>query len=132
MSDELIPLPQYLNDLATEIFDISMQIHKTLGPGLLESVYEKCFCYELAKRNIRFVSQKEVPVHYQNLRVDSGLRIDLMVEDSVIVELKAQENYHKLWEAQLLSYLRLSGKRLGLIVNFNVLLIKNGVKRIVL
>ncbi len=122
----------YQEELGKQVVDIAFQIHKTLGPGLLESVYEKCFCYELNKRNIRFVTQKKVPIVYDNINFEEGLRLDLLIENLVIVELKAQENYHPVWEAQLLSYLRLTGKKLGFIINFTVPLIKDGIKRMVL
>ncbi len=118
--------------LAKEIVDISYQIHKQLGPGLLESVYEKCFCYELTKREIGFLKQKAVPIMYESLKIDDGLRLDLLIEDVIIIELKALENYHPIWEAQLLSYLKLTGKRLGFLINFHVPLIKDGIKRIIL
>jgi GxxExxY protein len=118
--------------LATQIVDIAIKIHKELGPGLLESVYEKCFVYELADRGINFQRQKEVPIIYRNLNVEDGLRLDILVDDLVIVELKAQENYHPVWEAQLLSYLKLTEKRLGLLINFHVSLMKNGIKRLIL
>lgn len=96
-----------------QIVDIAVRIHKELGPGLLESVYSKCFYYELVNRNINYEKQKEVPIFYQSLIIDEGLRLDLLVEDLIIIELKAQENYHPVWEAQLLSYLKLTNKRLG-------------------
>ena len=111
-----------------EIVDIAFQLHRTLGPGLLENVYESCFCYELGKRNLQFVTQKKVPIVYDNIVFDDGLRLDLLVEDMIIVELKAQENYHPVWEAQLLSYLRLTNKQLGYIINFTVPRIKDGIK----
>jgi GxxExxY protein len=114
-----------------EIVDIAFQLHSKLGPGLLEKVYESCFCYELGKRNLRFVTQKKVPIVYDNIMFDDGLRLDLLVEDRIIVELKAQENYHPVWEAQLLSYLRLTNKQLGYIINFTVPRIKDGIKRMV-
>ncbi len=118
--------------LGKQIVDIAYQIHKTLGPGLLEKVYEACFCYELAKRNIRFIQQQKVPVVYDDILFEEGLRLDLLVDDLVIVELKAQENYHPVWEAQLLSYLKLADKHLGYLINFTVPLIKDGIKRMVL
>lgn len=118
--------------IAKQIVDIAIKIHKELGPGLLESVYAKCFYYELTKRNIPFVKQQEVPIIYQALRIDDGLRLDLLVNDLVIVEFKAQENYHPVWEAQLLSYLKLTKKRFGFIINFHVPLMKNGLKRMIL
>ena len=118
--------------LASKLVDISIGIHKELGPGLLESVYGKCFYYEMTKRGIFFEKQKEVPIIYQSLRIDDGLRLDLLLDDLVIVEFKAQENYHPVWEAQLLSYLKLTKKRLGFIINFHVPLMKDGIKRIIL
>ena len=118
--------------LATQIVDIAIKIHRELGPGLLESVYAKCFYYELIKRESQFVKQKEVPIIYQTLQIDDGLRLDLLIEDLIIIELKAQENYHPVWEAQLLSYLKLTNKRLGFLVNFHVPLMKDGIKRIIL
>ncbi len=118
--------------LGKQIVNIAFSIHKHLGPGLLESVYEKCFCYELSNRHIIFFRQKEVPIIYNTLKIDDGLRLDLLVEDLVIIELKAQENFHPVWEAQTLSYLKLTQKRLGFLINFHVPLIKDGIKRIVL
>jgi len=125
-------LTEHEEYLAKQIVDISFRIHKELGPGLLESVYAKCFYYELFNREINFERQKEVPVIYQALKIDDGLRLDLLVDDSVIVEFKAQENYHPVWDAQILSYLKLTGKRLGFLINFHVPLIKDGIKRIIL
>jgi GxxExxY protein len=118
--------------LATQIVDIAIKIHKGLGPGLLESVYEKCFVYELQERGINFQRQREVPIIYKSLHIEDGLRLDLLVDDLVIIELKAQENYHPVWEAQLLSYLKLTEKRLGLLVNFHVPIMKSGIKRLIL
>ena len=118
--------------LAKQIVDIAIKIHRELGPGLLESVYAKCFYYELVKRDIQFIKQKEVPIIYQTLQIDDGLRLDLLIEDLIIIELKAQENYHPVWEAQLLSYSKLTNKRLGFLVNFHVPLMKDGIKRIIL
>jgi GxxExxY protein len=122
----------YREEIGKQVVDIAFQIHKALGPGLLESVYEKCFCYELTKRGIQFVTQKKVPILYDSIIFEEGLRLDHLIEDLVIVELKAQENYHPVWEAQLLSYLKLTGKHLGYIINFTVPLIKDGIKRMVL
>ena len=118
--------------LAKQVVDIAINIHKELGPGLLESVYAKCFYYELNKRNISFIKQQEVPIIYQTLRIDDGLRLDLLIENLIIIEFKAQENYHPVWEAQLLSYLKLAGKRLGFLINFHVPLMKDGIKRMIL
>jgi GxxExxY protein len=118
--------------LGKQIVDIAFHIHKALGPGLLESVYETCFCYELNKRKIPFITQKKVPIFYDNIEFAEGLRLDLLVDDLIIIELKAQENYHPVWEAQLLSYLKLSNKRLEFIINFTVPLIKDDIKRMIL
>jgi GxxExxY protein len=118
--------------LTQQIVNIAFSIHKALGPGLLESVYEKCFCYELTKRNISYLRQQCVPIIYDDLVIDDGLRLDIIVDDLIIVELKAQENYHPVWEAQLLSYLKLTHKRLGYILNFHVPLMKDGLKRMIL
>ena len=120
------------NWLAGQVVDIAICIHKALGPGLLESIYGKCFCYELSKRNIPFEKQKIVRLQYDKLIIDKGLRIDILIDALIVVELKAQEYYHPVWEAQLLSYLKLSNKRLGFIVNFNVPLMKEGIKRMVM
>ena len=117
--------------LAKQIVDIAIRIHKELGPGLLESVYAKCF-YELTNRNINYERQKEVPVIYQSLIIDEGLRLDLLIEDLIIIEMKAQENYHPVWEAQILSYLKLTKKRLGFLINIHVPLMKDGIKRLIL
>ncbi|MBY0476291.1 MAG: GxxExxY protein [Chitinophagaceae bacterium] len=118
--------------IAKEIVDIAIRIHKELGPGLLESVYAKCFYFELTRREIPFQKEKEVPIIYQTLKIDDGLRLDLLVDNLVIVEFKAQENFHPVWEAQILSYLKLSQKRLGFLLNFHVPLMKDGIKRIIL
>jgi GxxExxY protein len=124
-------LNEHVEWLGKQIVDIAFQIHKTLGPGLLEKVYEACFAYELTKRNIPFVAQRKVPIIYDNITFEEGLRLDLLVDDLIIVEIKAQENYHPVWEAQLLSYLKLADKNLGFLLNFTVPLIKHGIKRMV-
>jgi len=126
------PLTERENWLAGQIVDIAISIHKAVGPGLLEGIYEKCFCYELTKRNIPFEKQKVIRLQYDGLVIDEGLRIDILIDKRVVVELKAQEYYHPVWEAQLLSYLKLSDNRLGFILNFNVPLMKEGVKRMVI
>lgn len=118
--------------IAKQIVDIAINIHKQLGPGLLESVYAKCFYYELNNRNINYEREKAVPIIFNDLKIDDGLRLDCLVEDLVIIEFKAQENYHPVWEAQLMSYLKLTTKRLGFLINFHVLLMKDGIKRIIL
>ncbi len=118
--------------LTYQIMDIAIKIHRFLGPGLIESVYEKCFCYELTKRDIPFVVQKNVELVYDKLIISDGLRIDILIDNLIIVELKAQDNYHPVWDAQLLSYLRLTQKRLGYVLNFHAPLMKDGIKRMIL
>lgn len=125
-------LSEHEEYLAKQIVDIAFTIHKELGPGLLESVYAKCFYFELFDRSIKYEKQKEVPIVYQSLQIDEGLRLDLLVDNLIVVEFKAQENYHPVWEAQILSYLKLTGKRLGFLINFHVPLMKDGIKRIIL
>jgi len=127
--NDFLPLTEREQWLAQEIVNISFSIHKALGPGLLESVYQKCFCYELSKRSIPFTREQMVPIKYEELVIDEGLRLDVLVDNLIIIELKAQDEYHPVWEAQILSYLKLTGKRLGYIINFHVPLIKNGIKR---
>ena len=121
-----------INDLTNQIIGAAIAVHRDLGPGLLESAYEACLAFELAKRGLRVEQQKPLPVHYQGVDLDCGYRIDLLVEKRVIVELKAVERLEPIHNAQLLSYLKLSGLRLGLLINFNVLVLKNGIKRIAL
>lgn len=115
-----------------QIVDAAFKVHNVLGPGLLEKIYETCFCHELSKRKLTFQRQMDIPINYDGIRFDEGLRLDILVEELVICELKAAEQNNKLWEAQLLSYLKLTGKRLGFLINFNVPLITNGIKRIIL
>lgn len=125
-------LDSHHESIGKHVVDIAYQIHKALGPGLLEKVYESCFAYELVKRRIPFLTQQRIPIVYDQMVFEEGLRLDLLVDDLVIVEIKAQENYHPVWEAQLLSYLRLSQRKLGFIINFSVPLMKDGIKRMVL
>jgi GxxExxY protein len=127
-----LPLTDREKWLASQIVEIAITIHRFLGPGLLESIYEKCFCYELRKRNIFYIRQKCAELIYDGLIIDDGLRIDILVDDLVVVELKAHEVYHPVWEAQLLSYLKLTNKRLGYILNFHVPLMKDGLKGMIL
>ena len=119
------------NTISGEIVDSAIRVHRELGPGLLESTYEACLIYELRKRGLDVRSQVELPVTYEDVRLEVEYRIDLLVEDQVIVELKAVSALEPIHEAQLLSYLKLSGKKLGLLLNFNVKMMKSGIKRIV-
>ena len=126
------PIPAETERIAKLVIDAAFAVHKALGPGLLESVYEACLCHELSKRQIPFRSQVALPVVYDGVRLDAGLRLDLIAGETVIIELKAGEKHNPLFEAQLLTYLKLTGLRLGLLVNFNVPLLKDGIKRMVL
>ena len=125
-------LPDEVNGLTGEIVDAAYKVHSALGPGLLESVYEICLAYELEKRGLEVARQVEMPVEYDGRRLDSGLRLDLLVAETVVVELKAVEHVLPVHKAQLLSYLRLADKPVGLLINFHVPLIKDGIQRMVL
>jgi len=125
-------IPPKVDKIAREIVDAAYCVHSNLGPGLLECVYENCLAYELNKRGLRISQQLSLPVIYDGLRLDSGLRLDFLVEDCVIVELKAVERLLPVHHAQVLTYLKLTGNRLGLLINFNVSVIKNGIKRLAL
>lgn len=118
------------NELAKQIVDAAYRVHTCLGPGLLESVYETALAHELEKRSLRVVRQQPVPVEYRGTRIEIGFRADLIVEDQVIVEIKSVEALAPVHKKQLLTYLRLADMRLGLLINFNVELIKDGIKRI--
>lgn len=126
------PVPAEVERVAKVIVDAAFQVHKELGPGLLESVYETCLAYDLGQRGIKVESEVVLPIIYKEVHLDAGLRLDMLVEKLVIVELKAAEATIPLFDAQLLTYLKLTQKRLGLLINFNVPLIKDGIKRIVL
>jgi len=119
------------NAIAKEIVDAAFRIHTTLGPGLLESVYQTVLAYELGRRGLRTMSQQPIPVVYENVRIDTGFRADLVVEDKVIVEIKSVELLAPVHKKQLLTHLRLADKRLGLLINFQVALIKDGITRMV-
>jgi GxxExxY protein len=118
-------------ELTRRIIGAAMRVHSALGPGLLESAYEACLLFELHREGLEVARQVELPVVYENVRIDCGYRIDLLVEDAVIVELKAVEKLSPLHHAQLLSYLKLSGKQVGLLINFNVVHLRDGIKRLV-
>jgi GxxExxY protein len=120
------------NSLSREIIAAGLEVHKALGPGLLESAYEECLAYELSLRGLSFERQKALPVIYKGVQIDAGYRLDLVVGDLVVVELKSVDELLPIHEAQVLTYLKMSKKRLALLLNFNVPLLKNGIKRIVL
>jgi GxxExxY protein len=119
------------NAIAKEIVDAAFRIHTTLGPGLLESVYDSVLAYELGRRGLRTLRQQAIPVVYESVHIEAGFRADLIVEDKVIVEVKSVELLTAVHKKQLLTYLRLADKRLGLLINFHVALIKDGITRIV-
>jgi len=120
-----------VNEVSGIAVDAAMRVHTALGPGLLESAYEACLLHELGKRGLKVLSQVALPVVYDGVKIDVGYRIDLLIEDVVVVELKAVEKLLPIHEAQLLSYLKLGGNKLGLLINFNVLHMKDGIKRMV-
>jgi GxxExxY protein len=126
------PIPAVAEQAAKAVVDAAYRVHSALGPGLLEAVYEVCLCHELRKQEIPFQSQLVLPVFYDGIMLDAGLRLDLLLDDCLVVELKAVEKTLPIHEAQLLTYLKLTDKRLGLLINFNVPLIKDGIKRMVL
>jgi GxxExxY protein len=123
------PIPGELDAIGKLIVDAAYNVHKNLGPGLLEKVYEICFCHELSKRNLNYRRQIDIPVIYDHLTFNEGLRLDVLVEDKVICELKALETVNPLWEAQILSQLKLTDKKLGYLINYNVSTIGKGIKR---
>jgi GxxExxY protein len=120
-----------INHLTGEVIGAAIEVHKHLGPGLLESAYEECLCHELGLRKITYERQKLLPINYKMVRLDCGYRLDVVVEGNIILELKSCENIEDIHKAQLLTYLRLSGLKLGLILNFNVPIMKEGIVRVV-
>jgi GxxExxY protein len=119
-----------INEISGEIVDAGMKVHSFLGPGLLESAYEACLVHELRRRGLRVATQVGLPIVYEGLELELGYRLDLLVEDTVVIEIKSVEEVRPVHKAQLLSYLRLSGKKLGLLLNFNSLHLKDGIFRI--
>jgi GxxExxY protein len=126
------PISDKEERIAKAVVDAAYTVHSILGPGLLENVYEVCFCHELSKRGLAYRRQVAVPIVYDGITFDEGLRLDVLVEEMVICELKAVEVMQPVFTAQLLTQLKLTGKRLGFLINFNVPLIKQGIKRVVL
>ena len=127
------PSIQSARDSLTEsVIGFAIEVHRTLGPGLLESAYQECLCYELKANAIAFGRQVALPVIYKTVKLDCGYRMDLVVDNLLVVELKTVEKILPIHEAQLLTYLRLSGMRTGLLLNFNTAVLKNGIKRMVL
>lgn len=132
MGRQFDPIPEKANRVAKEVVDAALKVHRPLGPGLIESVYKVCVCHELSKRGLAFQYELKLPVIYDGIRLESGFRFDIMVEDSVIVEAKSVDKMVPVYEAQVLTYLKLTGCRLGLLSNFKVPLLKDGIQRIVI
>jgi GxxExxY protein len=118
--------------LSEKIIGLAIEVHRGLRPGLLESVYQQCLAYELSKQDLSFVTEQPISVRYKNVRMECAFRADFIVEDRIILELKTVDKILPIHEAQLLTYLRITGKRLGLLINFNQKLLRHGVKRIIL
>ena len=121
-----------VNELSSRVIGAAIEIHKVLGPGLLESAYEECLIYELKNTGLNVERQKPVPVVYKDIKLECGYRIDLLVENTVIVELKAVDTIIPIHEAQILTYMKFAKKQLGLLINFNVILLKNSIKRFIM
>ncbi len=120
-----------IDELSFKVIGCIIEVHKNLGTGLLESTYSNCLAYEFTEKGIKFVKEKELPVIYKKNRIECGYRIDFLVEDEIILELKSVEKILPIHKAQLLTYLKLSNKKLGILVNFNEIIVKNGIQRIV-
>jgi GxxExxY protein len=118
-------------EIGKEVVNAAFKVHKSLGPGLFEKVYEVCLCHELRKRGLNVERRLDIPIVYDGITFEEGLRLDLLVEDKVVIELKAVDMVNPVWEAQIISHLMLTGKRLGFLINFNVALIKHGIRRYV-
>jgi GxxExxY protein len=120
------------DELSGKVIGCAIEVHKNLGPGLLESAYERCLSYELAAAGLKHTAQKDLPIDYKGININAGYRIDLVIEDGIIVELKSVEKVLPIHEAQLLTYMKLAGIGVGLLINFNVKKLKDGIKRFVL
>jgi GxxExxY protein len=121
-----------INVLTGKVIGAAIEVHKTLGPGLLESAYEEWLCHELNLRKIEFERQKEIPIDYKGIKLDCGYRLDIVINKRLILELKCCESLQPIHEAQLLTYLRLTGIKIGLLINFNVPVLREGIRRIVI
>ena len=127
----VVNIPMTDNELTHEIIGSAIEVHKNLGPGLLESTYEECLCHELSQRGIPFERQKPIPVVYKGVKLDCGYRLDLLVAGRIILELKSVEALAPIHDSIMITYLKLSGHRIGLLMNFNVQTLKEGIKRLV-
>lgn len=119
------------NELSKVVFDCALKVHQSLGPGLLESAYEECLFYELKRTGLEVQKQKALPLVYEEVKLDVGYRIDIIIENKIILEIKSVDALNDVHFAQLLTYLKLTNCKLGMLINFNVVLIKNGIKRVV-
>ena len=119
-----------INQLTGEVINAAIEVHRTLGPGLLESIYEECLCHEFGLRKIPYERQKELPIEYKGIRLNANLRLDALVNKQLILEIKSCDTLLPIHEAQLLTYLKLTGLKIGLLINFNVPVLKEGIKRI--
>ncbi len=129
---QYIPISDELDNIGKKIVDAAYTVHKNLGPGLLEKVYEICFCHELTKRGLKYLRQIDIPIVYDGITFEEGLRLDVLVEDSIICEIKAVDLINPVWEAQILSHLKITNKRLGYLINFDVVNIGQGIKQFVI
>ena len=120
-----------LNEISGKVIELAINVHKELGPGMLEGAYEACLRFELIRAGLKVETQLKLPIIYQGIKIDAGYRVDMLVQDSLILELKAMERLLPVHEAQLLSYLRMSGLKLGLLINFNQKLLRDGIRRVV-
>jgi GxxExxY protein len=133
MTGDFLPNTHFMekNELTGKVIGAAIEVHKILGPGLLESTYETCLCRELDLRNIIYERQKELPVEYKGVSLECGYRLDVLVENELVIELKAIDAVDKIHKAQLLTYLKLTGIELGLLINFNVPVLKEGITRVI-
>ena len=120
------------DDLSNKVIGLAIEVHRKLGPGLLENTYKQCLAYELSHAGIKFLVEAELPVKYKNVRISCGYRIDLLIKNQLIVELKCVDKIHPIHEAQILTYMKLSNVKVGLLINFNVKTLNKGIKRFVL
>jgi len=121
-----------LNEITSTIIGCAIEVHRNLGPGLLESAYEECLAYELCKKGLMIKRQQPTPVIYKEIKLECGYRIDVLVENTVVIELKAVDAINPVHEAQILTYMKFAGKKLGLLINFNVTVLKDGIKRYIM
>lgn len=119
------------NEITSKVINAAIEVHKALGPGLLESAYKECLYYQLAKSGLNVQKEKALPLIYEEVKLDCGYRIDLLVENKIVIEIKSVEALNDLHTAQILTYLKLGNYKIGLLLNFNVVLLKNGIKRII-